>query len=81
MRLVEGNEQSGARHTMAQLCVAAGSLAESAECNHAWIELHHVFQGLGWLVRRHIACHIEPRWCFARMIVWHRRFRATNGPV
>eukprot|EP01044_Picomonas_judraskeda_P018876 COSAG03_NODE_3848_length_1796_cov_3.434885_3_plen_71_part_00 len=36
---------------MAQLCVAAGSSAESAECSHAWIELHHVFQGMGWLVR------------------------------
>ena len=51
MRLVEGNEQPGARRTMAQLCVAAGSSAESAECSHAWIELHNVFQGMGWLVR------------------------------
>jgi hypothetical protein len=75
MHLVEGNEQAGARRTMAQLCVAAGSLAESAECNHAWIELHHVFQGLGWLVRTSLSL---SRRCFANCF-WHRRPRATDN--
>jgi SAM-dependent methyltransferase len=50
MASVQGNEQAGARRTMAELCVEAGSAAESAECSTAWIELHHVFQGMGWLV-------------------------------